>query len=115
MTFIQGRCIRCEPAKAHRTLLVSFCPSPSPTPLAEKEFTNIDIRTGLDPADKFPEWVRIRRPDSRTQSVFFLPFEFDLVVIGLTSWKIRQLRGSFVQRGRAGLYERSARSLDGRA
>ncbi|KAF9512403.1 hypothetical protein BS47DRAFT_1068769 [Hydnum rufescens UP504] len=26
MSFIQGRCIRCEPAKAHRTLLVSFRP-----------------------------------------------------------------------------------------
>lgn len=68
MTFIQGRSIRCEPAKAHRTLLISFCPLPtSPTTQKNQKFTEVDARTGLDPADHFPEWVRIRRPDARTQ------------------------------------------------
>ena len=67
MTFIQGRAIRCEPAKAHRTLLISFCPPPAPTP--PETFKNIDPRTGIDPTDKSPEWVRIRRPDPRTQCV----------------------------------------------
>ena len=70
MTFIQGRAIRCEPAKAHRTLLISFCPPPSSTP--PETFKNIDPRTGIDPTDKSPEWVRIRRPDPRTQYVVAL-------------------------------------------
>ncbi|KAF8308441.1 hypothetical protein DL93DRAFT_2086934 [Clavulina sp. PMI_390] len=91
MTWMQGRCIRCEPAKAHRTLLVSFRPPAFVDGSSDAfgangkkhpKFTNIDPKTGLDPADTSPEWVRVRRPDARTH---FIVVTFNQVALNFVA------------------------------
>jgi hypothetical protein len=77
MSFVKGRCIRCEPAKAHRTLLISFRPLSNSTLSSSTSSRPSDLDTvsevdasGLDVKKvKYPEWVRLRRPDPRSRYV----------------------------------------------
>ena len=61
MSFIKGRCIRCEPAKAHRTLLISFRPL---APIGRAKLHQ--DADGSMPQDCV-EWVRFRRPEPRSR------------------------------------------------
>lgn len=69
MTYIRGKCIRCERARAHRTLLISFRPRPTGGIVRRPPSDQMDPATGYDPANLFPEWVRLSRPDPRSRYV----------------------------------------------